>query len=137
MASKDEREARREFAQRYSLGRGDVMDVIEREVIGGTWGANGFTTKSQADDLAEHLSLTSDMRLLDIGAGRGWPSLYLAKRTGCEVVATDLPVQGLVAARERAEREGLRLIACVSATAREVPFRPESFDAIVHTDVLC
>ena len=137
MSSKDERSAREEFSERYSTRRDDVMDVIERSVIGAAWGANGFTTRAQADELAERLGLTSAMRLLDIGAGRGWPSLYLVQRTGCEAVVTDLPFEGLISARERAEREDLRLLACISASARELPFRPESFDAIVHTDVLC
>lgn len=137
MPSKDEREARLEFTNRYSIGTSDVMDRIEQSVIGATWGANGFTTRSQADELAARLALTSAKRLLDIGAGRGWPGLYLAKQTDCEVVLADLPSEGLVIARKRAEREQVRLLGSLCASARDLPFRHESFDAIVHTDVLC
>jgi 2-polyprenyl-3-methyl-5-hydroxy-6-metoxy-1,4-benzoquinol methylase len=135
--SKDERAALDEFTDRYGIGTAAVLDEIEQRVIGGVWGANGFTTRAQADDLAERLELSAEDRLLDIGAGRGWPGLYLAKRTGCEVVLADMPLEGLAIARARAERERLRLLACVSASARDLPFRHESFDAIVHTDVLC
>lgn len=136
MSSKDERKAREDFSARYSL-HGRIVEVIERRVLGDSWGANGFTTKEQADELAELLRLDRAARLLDVGCGRGWPGLYLAKRTGCEVVVSDMPVEGLVTARERAEVENVRCLAAVAASARELPFKPESFDAIVHTDVLC
>lgn len=137
MTSKDERAALQEFTDRYAIGRAGILDDIERRVIGDAWGANGFTTRAQADELARCLELAPGMRLLDIGAGRGWPSLYLGARTGCEVVVTDLPFEGLALARERARREQVRLLGGIAASARDLPFRPESFDAIVHTDVLC
>lgn len=136
MTSKDERQARADFSARYSL-HGPIVDAIEERVIGEAWGANGFTTKDQADVLAEQLKLDARMRLLDIGSGRGWPGLYLAKKTGCTVVVSDMPVEGLVTATRRAERERVKCLGGVAATARDLPFRPESFDAIVHTDVLC
>jgi hypothetical protein len=61
---------------------------IEQRVIGGDWGANGFTTRAQADALADGLGLSVGDRLPDPGSGRGWPGLYLAARTGCRVVLT-------------------------------------------------
>lgn len=134
--TKDERQARADFGARYSL-HGPIVDVIEERVIGEAWGANGFTTKEQADQLAGSLGLGEGVRLLDIGSGRGWPGLYLAKKSGCSVVVSDMPVEGLVTAIERAERERINCLGGISATARDLPFRPESFDAIVHTDVLC
>jgi len=137
MARKDERAARQEFTERYAIGWADVLERIEQRVIGAVWGANGFTTRAQADELIDRLALTSDKVLLDIGAGRGWPGLYLAKQTGCAVALADLPEEGLKLARERAEREQVRLLGSISASARDLPFKPESFDAIVHTDVLC
>ena len=137
MASKDERTARQEFTDRYSIGWSDVFEGIEQRVIGAVWGANGFTTRSQADKLIDHLALRSDEMLLDIGSGRGWPGLYIAQQTGCRVVLSDLPEEGLKLAIKRAEREQIRLVGSISASARDLPFKPESFDAIVHTDVLC
>jgi SAM-dependent methyltransferase len=136
MSSKDEKEARADFAARYSR-HGAVVDEIESRVIGEVWGANGFTTKEQADALAERLRLDARSRLLDVGSGRGWPGLYLSKATGCEVVVTDMPLEGLVRAGDRAEIEGVRLLGGVAASARDLPFKPHSFDAVVHTDVLC
>jgi ubiquinone/menaquinone biosynthesis C-methylase UbiE len=64
--------------------------------------------------------------------------LYLAARTGCRVILTDLPLEGLRGAADRAAAEGLAGRAgMVVAAASGLPFRAGSFDAIVHTDVLC
>jgi 2-polyprenyl-3-methyl-5-hydroxy-6-metoxy-1,4-benzoquinol methylase len=138
MVTRQEREANARFSQRYGEERGDVVRAIELAVIGGDWGANGYTTVAQADQLAAMLELGADSMVVDIGAGRGWPGLYLAARTGCSVVMTDVPLAGLVSARERAQREGLdNRTWPVNANARDLPFVAETFDAAVHTDVLC
>jgi 2-polyprenyl-3-methyl-5-hydroxy-6-metoxy-1,4-benzoquinol methylase len=136
-SSKDEREARAEFAQRYSVGGAPVLADIERRVIGDVWGANGFTTRAQADVLADRLNLHVGDRLLDIGTGRGWPGLYLAKQSGCEVVLTDLPLEGLFSAARRAAEERVRSLGILVSSASRLPFAAGSFDGIVHSDVLC
>lgn len=135
--SKDEIKAREDFSARYAQGPASALDDVERAVIGDVWGANGFTTRDQADDLAEKLALSPGKRLLDVGSGRGWPGLYLAQRTGCEVVLSDLPAEGLKIGLDRAERDRIACLGSVVCSARDLPFRPESFDALVHTDVLC
>ena len=137
-SSRDETAAARRFADTYAAGQADAALLVEREVIGASVGANGYTTVDQADLLAERLDLRAGMRLLDIGAGRGWPGLHLAKRSGCEVVLSDLPPAALRDAAARARRDGLqRQSACIAASANALPFKPGAFDAAVHTDVLC
>ncbi|MGI8774857.1 MAG: class I SAM-dependent methyltransferase [Actinomycetota bacterium] len=136
-SNKYEREKRAEFGERYSLDKSGVLDRIERAVIGAGWGANGYTTVAQADELADRLVLDASKRLLDIGTGQGWPGLYLAKKSGCEVVATDLPIEGLRRAVMRIEQEQVRALGGVVCSARWLPFGARSFDAICHTDVLC
>jgi cyclopropane fatty-acyl-phospholipid synthase-like methyltransferase len=107
-------------------------------VIGAVWGANGYTTVAQADELGRRLRLGPGSRLLDVGTGRGWPGLYLAKRTGCSFVGTDMPLEGLALAARRACQEGIDDRAqLVAAAGGAQPFRAGSFDAIVLTDVLC
>jgi hypothetical protein len=91
---KDELQARALFDQRYGAALPPIACQIEQRVIGGDWGANGYTTMDQADTLAHELHLSATDRLLDLGTGRGWPGLYLATRTGCQVVLTDLPWKG-------------------------------------------
>ena len=138
MATREEQDTRRRFADRYGEDRTGVVRLIEQAVIGSDWGANGYTTMRQADHIGAALRLGPGVRLLDLGAGRGWPGLYLAVRTGCQVVLTDVPFEGLRQAKDRAEAEDLtgRVMAVVSS-ARALPFQAGTFDAVVHTDVLC
>lgn len=138
MATREEAERQATYDVRY---RDDILAAgveVEREAVGSDYGNNGFTTVAQADALIDLLELTPDSRLLDIGSGAGWPGLYLATRTGCRVVVTDLTVAGMRHATRRARADGIAdRTAAVAASARHLPFRPESFDAMVHTDVMC
>lgn len=138
MVVRDEAAARERFAQRYGGATVPAALAVERAVFGSDYGANGYTTRAQADLLGEALRLGPDQQLLDVGSGCGWPGVYLAGTTGCSVVVTDLPMPGMRRALDRAAADGLagRTSALVSS-ARHLPFRPECFDAIVHTDVLC
>jgi SAM-dependent methyltransferase len=136
--SKHERQTRADFSARYSVSPSRLLDDIERRVLGGSWGANGFTTVSQADHLGAALRLAAGKRLLDIGTGRGWPGLYLAARSGCDVALADLPIEGIqIALRRAAEEEVVRCLGGVVSSAGYLPFAAGSFDAAVHTDVLC
>jgi cyclopropane fatty-acyl-phospholipid synthase-like methyltransferase len=93
---------------------------------------------AQADTLADKLDLSAADRLLDLGTGRGWPGLYLATRTGCQVVLADLPLEGLRVAADRATSDGLAArTGVVAAAASGLPFQAGSFDVVIHTDVLC
>ena len=136
--SRDEREVEAWFRERYGRAQTDAAQVLERIVIGGDFGANGYTTLAQADLIAERLHLRERDRLLDVGSGQGWPGLYLAKASRCSVVLTDLPEEGLRTARRRAGSEGIdERVTAVVASARRLPFAHGIFDAVVHTDVLC
>jgi hypothetical protein len=44
MATDEDRATRNRFADRYGEHRADVVQRIERAVIGGDWGAEGYTT---------------------------------------------------------------------------------------------
>ena len=137
VATRTEAQNIERFADKYRLCCSPVRLDIERDALGADYGSTGYTTRAQADELGRLLSLRPGVRLADIGAGSGWPGLYLAKRTGCQVFGTDLPFDGLERARARARSDGLQGCAYAVATGRSQPFRPGSFDAVVHTDVLC
>jgi ubiquinone/menaquinone biosynthesis C-methylase UbiE len=54
------------------------------------------------------------------------------------VVLADLPLERLRVAANRAAAEGLAArVSVVVSAASGLPFRAGSFDAIIHTDVLC
>lgn len=128
---------RERFADTYGRDRSRAELRVEREVFGANEGINSYTTVEQADLLAEALELGPGMRLLDVGAGFGWPGLYLARKSGCEAVLADVPARAVRSAAARAlkQRLGQRCFFALASGAR-LPFRPRSFDAVVHTDVL-
>jgi ubiquinone/menaquinone biosynthesis C-methylase UbiE len=138
MTQRDEQWARDNFSQRYRTATCGAASEVEQLVIGAVWGVNGYTTRDQADALGDRLALSPASRLLDLGSGRGWPGLYLAGRHSCNVVLADLPHEGLAIAMTSARERGLEPhAAAVMASARDLPLRAASFDAVVHTDVLC
>jgi protein-L-isoaspartate O-methyltransferase len=137
MTSGRQDEILKRFTERYAASGSPALDRVEQEAIGAVVGANGYTTLTQAEHLLEVLNLQSGTRLLDIGAGRGWPGLYLAERSGCGAVITDIPRPAIVSANSRAKDLGLTdrcHLALAAGTA--LPFRDASFDAVVHTDAL-
>ncbi len=101
------------------------------------WSKNSPTSK-QADQLGPLLELGPSSVLLDVGAGCGWPGLYLSTTFGCAVISTDPITEGASVARDRISSDGLgaRALALV-ATGEQLPIRTGSIDAVVHTDVLC
>jgi 2-polyprenyl-3-methyl-5-hydroxy-6-metoxy-1,4-benzoquinol methylase len=138
LRNRDEQDAATTHGLRYGRPVTEATRRLERLVIGSDFGASGYTTIAQANQLAGLLGLERGKRLLDIGCGRGWPGLYLASATGCTAVLADIPDEGLRVAQRRACDEGFAdRVSIVTASARHLPFNAESFDAIVHTDVLC
>jgi cyclopropane fatty-acyl-phospholipid synthase-like methyltransferase len=127
-----------DFARVYELGRSTELRALERSVLGSDYGATSWTTRREASQIAELLDLQPSARLLDVGAGSGWPGIYLAQAMGCNVTLVDLPLVGLQLALERAAADGLRQRChAVLADGARLPFREGSFDALSHSDVLC
>ena len=138
VATKIEAASIERFTDRYRLCCSPSWLAVETDVLGADYGSTGYTTRTQADELARHLRLGPGDLLADVGAGSGWPGLYLATTTGCRVVGTDLPADGLRRARDRAHAtHGVGRAAYVVASGRWQPLRSAAFDAVVHTDVLC
>ena len=126
------------FAERYAVSGADPILAVEAETLGSDYRANGYTTVEQADELGELLELGPGRVLLDVGAGCGWPGLYLAKRLGCSVMTMDPVAEGIAVAKARTESDSTADRGWVAvADAIDLPLRRRSVDAVVHTDLLC
>ena len=126
------------FGQRYAVSGSAASRAAELEALGSDYSATGYTTSEQADGLGRFLELGPGRVLLDIGAGCGWPGLYLATEFGCSVISVDPIMEGASAARDRIGSDGIgsRALALV-ATGEQLPIRAGSVDAVVHADVMC
>lgn len=126
------------FEVAYERSQTLVMKAIERRVCGCDYGGNSWTTKEQAEALIPLLGLGPGSKLLDVGAGTGWPGLFLARTTGCSVFLVDLPEVGLSIASQRARAESIEgRVTIKVADAAELPFENGSFCAVSHSDLLC
>ena len=136
--SPEEIAQRQRFDEFYLRSQSPVLLSIERTVCGCGYGGNSWTTRDEADRFGAILGLEPGLRLLDLGAGAGWPGLYLAQQSGCDVVLLDLPITGLRIASERAAKDRISS-ACLGtvADAAALPFSASTFDAVSHSDLLC
>ena len=126
------------FTRDYELGRSAAMRDLERSVLGCDYGGTSWTTRLEAVRIAGLLGLRPGVRLLDVGAGAGWPGLYFAQLSGCDLVLADLPFVGVQIAVGRAAADGFaERCRAVVADGTALPFREGSFDALSHSDVLC
>jgi ubiquinone/menaquinone biosynthesis C-methylase UbiE len=126
------------FAKEAAFARSCEMRDLERSICGCDYGSTSWTTRSEAERIAQLLALHPRAKLLDVGAGSGWPGLYIAGIAGCDVVLVDLPITNLQAARERAMADGVsERCGVVVANGAALPFKAASFDALSHSDVLC
>jgi SAM-dependent methyltransferase len=126
------------LAKSAEFARSTAMRDLERSVCGCDYGSTSGTTRREAEQIARLLELGPGVKLLDAGAGSGWPGLYFAQLTGCDIVLVDIPLAALRIARERAIADGLsRWCEVVVADAAALPFREASFDALSHADLLC
>jgi SAM-dependent methyltransferase len=136
--SPEEQAQRRRYEKLHPRAQSPVMLSIERHVCGCDYGANSWTTLIEAQRIAVLLELRPGKRLLDIGAGSGWPGLYLAKMSGCDIALVDVPLAGLRIAAERAVKDRVSWACWIAvADAAALPFPDGSFDALSHSDVLC
>jgi ubiquinone/menaquinone biosynthesis C-methylase UbiE len=62
-----------------------------------------FITLSGLEDIVDWLALSPGSLLIDLACGRGGPGLWLARRTGAELVGVDFSTVGIDHAQLRAE----------------------------------
>ena len=133
-----EQDQKRRMEEFYLRAQLPMMQSMERTVCGCDYGGNSWTTQAEAEEICQLLGLSVGLKLLDVGAGSGWPGLYMADQSGCDVTLVDLTCVGLQIAAERAARDSISGTSWISvADASMLPFAAGSFDAISHSDLLC
>lgn len=127
-----------DFSGSYEVGQKQALREMEQYVLGCRYGATSWTTRAQAEDIVDELGLTNHSRVLDVGGGAGWPALYLASLTGGHITIVDPTELALDLAKKRAADDGLAdRLEAVCASGDRLPFGRDSFDFLVHADVLC
>jgi len=126
------------FADSYDLSLLPAMRRVEESVLGCDYGGTSWTTRPQAIQMIELLDIGQDRHLLDIGSGSGWPALFVADQSGCNVTLVDIPLNALDQAQSRAEVDDMAdRVNAVSASGAALPFDDATFDVVSHSDVLC
>lgn len=127
-----------DFAGNYDLSKLPEIKRLEQSALGCDYGGTSWTTRQQVEVIVESLTLNSSSRLLDIGAGSGWPGLLLGKLSDCDVTLLDIPLNALRQAAERAVADQMiDRVKIVSGSGTSLPFPDKTFDRISHSDVLC
>jgi SAM-dependent methyltransferase len=107
-------------------------------VYGEDLGQQGWRTPAEEIDIAAHLRVGPESRVLDVACGAGGPSLALALRSGCRLTGVDVEAGAIAyavaqaAARELAGRTTFTALDC----GGPLPFADESFDAILCVDAI-
>jgi len=127
-----------DFVSSYEQSRLPIMREVERSVLGCDYGGTSWTTRVQADGIAKILNLQAGVNHLDVGSGSGWPALFLARSSGCDVTLVDIPMIALSLANQRVAEEGLdNQCRAIVASGAALPFAAGAFDSLSHSDVLC
>jgi len=89
----------------------------------------------------ERLTLTTGMRILDVGCGEGRHTLSAWLRAPVHAVGVDLSGQDLATARSRQAEfqpgvDPSRSLNFIEASALELPFADASFDSVICSEVL-
>ncbi len=95
----------------------------------GDFGRIASANENRGQEFIDRLRLAPGTRVLDVACGTGNQSLPAA-RAGADVTGLDIATNLLAQARERAEKEGLK-IRFVEGDAEELPFSVAEFDVVL------
>ncbi|MFA7658325.1 MAG: methyltransferase domain-containing protein [Candidatus Gastranaerophilaceae bacterium] len=94
----------------------------------------GPNSMKMLEELLQSVKLEKDMRVLDLGCGRGLTSILLAKEFGVQVFATDLWISASQNYKTFKSMGLENQIIPIHADAIDLPYANEYFDAIVSID---
>lgn len=86
------------------------------------------------EELIENLPIKKNMRILDLGCGKGLTSIYIAKKFQVEVFAVDLWINASELYSNIKEYEVENLVTPINCDALKLPFANDYFDGIISVD---
>lgn len=86
------------------------------------------------EELTANLSFKPNMRIMDLGCGKGLTSMVLADKTHAQVYAVDLWIPATENYERFIEKGFGEHIVPVHADATDLPFALEYFDAVISVD---
>lgn len=96
-----------------------------------------MASRRTVEQIASHLNITKDTRILDLGAGYGGSARFLAKTYGCYVTALNLSEVENQRNREMNAAQKLdHLIDVIDGSFEDVPYDDNSFDIIWSQDAI-
>jgi SAM-dependent methyltransferase len=126
------------YSGHYRRFNSKLAAEVRREVYGEDLGQTGWRTAAEQAEIAHHLRLGPDSRVLDIACGAGGPSLALVERTGCQVTGVDIEPAGVAHANAEARARGLadRCKFAVVDCSGQLAFADGAFDAVLCVDAI-
>ena len=123
----------------YSNFESDVYAQIRLEAYGQDLGQTNWISSQESREIPKILRLGPDSSVLEVGCGSGGYALHLAEKVGCKIVGLDINEHGINSAKRLASDRGLAARACFELcdASKQLPFSPETFDAVFSNDVLC
>jgi SAM-dependent methyltransferase len=134
----DEPEVVDHYSAQYGQFAADVHEQVRLAAFGEDVGQNSWLTVDELERFGSWLELGPSSVLLDVGCGSGGPALYLARRTGCEVVGAELYAEAVASGAHLALEAGLEAHArfVQADCSQPLPFEDGSFDAILCIDAI-
>jgi SAM-dependent methyltransferase len=126
------------YGGHYGRFHGELATEVRREVYGEDLGQTGWRTAAEQAEIADHLRLGPDSRVLDVACGAGGPSLALVERTGCQITGVDIEPAGIERANAEARARGLaeRATFAVVDCSGPLVFKDGAFDAVLCMDAI-
>jgi ubiquinone/menaquinone biosynthesis C-methylase UbiE len=125
----------------YASPESPTRLAIFREVYGQDYpeevAPRSFITMPLLRRMAQGLAVGPRATIIDLGCGRGGPSLWVARETGASLVGVDLASVGIAQASRRAEELGMGGRARFEVgDLTALRFAAHTFDAAMSVDVL-
>jgi len=94
-------------------------------------------TLKELDHMLALARVSKDTPVLEIGCGAGATAIYIAKKFGCYVMATELNANGVETGKKLAAEAGVKCDFEVVDGSKPLPYADASFSVVFCNDTMC